>query len=64
MNNIEFKAKYKITMVILTLIIIFLITSLTDLKYRGNKMIYKNLYSSVQVFGLIMNDYNNVSSKK
>ncbi|HAG42950.1 MAG TPA: hypothetical protein DCL31_05680 [Clostridium sp.] len=58
MNNIEFKSKHKVTIVILTLILIFSIASLANLKHRGNKMIYKNLYSSVQVFGLIMNDYN------
>lgn len=50
--------KYKITISILVILLLFVLSSLGNLKRKSNIVIYKNFYESVQVFGQTMNDFN------
>ncbi len=49
---------YKVSIVILVVIMIVLTNVLLSLKIKENKIIYKNLYNSIQLFGLVMEDFN------
>lgn len=52
------KKTFKLVMLILVILCIFLTSTVFNLKYKENNTIYKNYYNGLRNFYFIMNDYN------